>query len=94
MRLLEQQNCCNHLQNFLSSFNPSTKIIWQSPIGSHQTLKVYDVLGNEVATLVDEYKPAGSYEIEFNASQLTSGVYFYKIQAGSFVETKKMILLR
>ena len=81
-------------QNYPNPFNPSTKIIWQSPVSSHQTLKVYGVLGNEIATLVDEYKPAGSYEIEFNASQLTSGVYFYKIQAGSFVKTKKMILLR
>jgi hypothetical protein len=57
-------------------------------------LKIYDVLGNEVAILVDEYRPAGSYEVEFNASHLSSGIYFYKLQAGSFVETKKMILLR
>ena len=57
-------------------------------------LKVYDVLGNEVVTLVDEFKPAGSYEVEFNASNLSSGVYFYKLQSGNFVETKKMILLR
>jgi hypothetical protein len=57
-------------------------------------LKIFDVLGNEVATLVDEYKPAGNYEINFNASGLVSGIYFYRLQAGSFVETKKMILLR
>jgi hypothetical protein len=57
-------------------------------------LKVYDVLGNEVATLVDEYKPGGSYVIEFNGSQLSSGVYFYKIQAGEYISVKKMILLR
>ena len=84
----------NLAQNYPNPFNPTTKISWQSPIGSWQTLKVYNVLGNEVATLVDEYKSAGSYEVEFDASQLTSGIYFYKIQAGSFVETKKMILLR
>ena len=71
---------------------------WQSPVSDWQTLKVYDILGNEVATLVNEFKPAGSYQIDFqstiNNKQLTSGVYFYKLQAGTFNETKKMILLR
>jgi len=57
-------------------------------------LKIYDVLGKELSTLINEYKPAGSYEVEFNASHLSSGIYFYKLHAGSFVETKKMILLR
>lgn len=82
------------LQNYPNPFNPTTRI--QYSIGSmqHLKLKVYDVLGNEVATLVNEYKPAGSYEVEFDASGLTSGVYFYKLQAESFIETKKMILLR
>ena len=59
-----------------------------------QTLKVYDILGNEVATLVDEYKPAGSYEVEFNGSNLTSGIYFYRLQTGSLMETKKLVLLK
>lgn len=54
---------------------------------------MYDVLGREVARLVDGYKTSGSYAVDFNASQLSSGIYFYKLQAGSFVETKKMILL-
>ena len=81
-------------QNYPNPFNPSTKISWQSPVSGYQTLKVYDVLGNEVATLVDEYKPAGSYEIDFNASNLTSGVYFYKLQVGEFVSTKKMTLIK
>ncbi len=58
------------------------------------TLKVYDILGNEVATLVNEEKPAGTYEVEFNASGLPSGVYFYQLKTGSFVETKKMLLLK
>jgi hypothetical protein len=58
------------------------------------TLKVYDVLGNEIATLVNEEKPAGSYEVKFEASQISSGIYFYKIKAGSLIETKKMLLLR
>jgi len=89
------------LQNYPNPFNPSTKISWQSLVGSYQTLKVYDVLGNEIVTLVDDFKPAGSYEINFNAGGLSSGIYFYriaihsdKLTAGSFVETKKMILLR
>ena len=91
-------------QNYPNPFNPSTTFSWQSPVGSHQTIKVYDVLGNEIATLIDEYKPAGKYEVEFNAASLPSGVYFYQLlvsalqskdgKAGTFVETKKMILLR
>jgi hypothetical protein len=94
-------------QNYPNPFNPSTKIRYSIPINvkgqtSNVILKVYDVLGNEVATLVDEYKPAGSYEVEFSADGLTSGIYFYKLQAGNpstgsgqgFVETRKMILLR
>ena len=81
-------------QNYPNPFNPSTKISWQSPVGSHQTLKIYDVLGNEVATLVNEYKPAGSYEVEWDASKYSSGVYFYQLRTGNFVETKKMILMR
>ncbi|MBK7629451.1 MAG: T9SS type A sorting domain-containing protein [Ignavibacteriales bacterium] len=82
------------LQNYPNPFNPNTKISWQSPVSGHQTLKVYDVLGNEVATLVNEYKSAGSYEVEFNASSLSSGIYFYRLNAGSFVQTKKMILIK
>ena len=58
------------------------------------TLKVFDVLGNEIAELVDEYKPAGSYEIEFNAGSLASGVYTYKLQAGDFLSVKKMLLTK
>ena len=81
-------------QNYPNPFNPSTKIRWQSPVGSHQTIKVFDVLGNEVAKLVDEYNPAGSYEVEFNASSLSSGIYFYQLQAGDYVQTKKMLMLR
>jgi hypothetical protein len=81
-------------QNFPNPFNPSTTISWQLPVGGWQTLKVYDVLGKEVATLVDEYRPAGSYEVEFDASDLPSGVYLYKLQADTFVQAKKMMLLR
>jgi len=86
-------------QNYPNPFNPSTVISYQLPVSGQVTLKVYDVLGNEVATLVNEYRDAGNYETEFNVAQesiptITSGVYFYQLKAGSFVETKKMILLR
>jgi hypothetical protein len=81
-------------QNYPNPFNPSTKISWQVPVGSWQTLKIYDVLGNEVATLVDEYKPAGNYEVELDASNYPSGVYFFQLRTGSFIETKKMILMK
>jgi len=81
-------------QNYPNPFNPSTKISWQSPTGSWQTLKVYDVLGNEVATLVNEEKPAGNYEVLFNRSDLASGIYFYRLQARDFIQTKKMILMK
>ena len=85
-------------QNYPNPFNPSTKISWQSPTGGWQTLKVYDVLGNEVATLVNEYRPAGSYEVEFKSivgsHHLANGIYFYQLQAGDYVETRKMVLLK
>jgi hypothetical protein len=82
------------LQNFPNPFNQSTKIEYQIPELSFVTLKVYDVLGNEIATLVNKEKPAGSYEVEFKGSDLPSGVYFYQIQAGNFVETRKMVLMK
>jgi len=87
------------VQNFPNPFNPSTKIRFEIPGQARNdntlvTLKVYDVLVNEVATLVNEEKPAGSYEVEFNAAGLPSGIYFYKLQAGSFSETKKMLLMK
>ncbi len=85
-------------QNYPNPFNPSTNIKYAISSPQYATLKVYDILGNEVATLVDEYKTAGSYEAEFQSSigskQLASGIYFYQLKAGEFVETKKMILLR
>jgi hypothetical protein len=81
-------------QNYPNPFNPSTKINYQISQNDFVSLKVYNILGNEVTTLVNENKPAGSYEVNFDASLLSSGTYFYKLQAGSFVETKKMILLK
>ncbi|GAB6283660.1 MAG: hypothetical protein STSR0008_24470 [Ignavibacterium sp.] len=82
------------LQNYPNPFNTSTLISYQLPVNSLVTLKVYDILGREVAKLVNEEKPVGVYEVEFNATNLPSGVYFYKLQAGSFSETKKLILLK
>ncbi|MCA2005102.1 MAG: T9SS type A sorting domain-containing protein, partial [Ignavibacterium sp.] len=81
-------------QNYPNPFNPTTRISWQSPVNSQQTLKVYDVLGNEVATLVDEFREAGRYEIEFDASKLASGMYLYQLKADNYTETKKMILIK
>lgn len=81
-------------QNYPNPFNPSTKISWQSPVSSHQTLKIYDILGNEVAVLVDEYRPAGNYDVEFNSQKLSSGIYFYKLRIGKNELVKKMLLLR
>jgi len=81
-------------QNYPNPFNPSTSI--QYTVSSRQfvSLKIYDVLGNEIATLVNEEKPAGSYEVEFNSEGISSGIYLYKITAGDFTQTKKMILLK
>jgi hypothetical protein len=81
-------------QNYPNPFNPSTTIKYSITSSDFVTLKVYDVLGNEVATLINEEKPAGSYEVNFDATQLSSGIYFYTINASNFVETKKMILMK
>lgn len=86
-------------QNYPNPFNPSTRISWQSPVDGWQTLKIFDVLGNEVATLVNEFRPKGFYEINFSIAQwpeinLKSGIYFYQLNAGEYTETKKMVLIR
>ena len=81
-------------QNYPNPFNPSTVIKYQIPDAGYVTLKVYDILGREVARIVDEFKNAGSYETEFNASGLSSGIYFYSLNAGIYYETKKMILTK
>lgn len=81
-------------QNYPNPFNPTTTIHYVVPKGSLVELRVYDVIGNEVETLVNEFKPAGNYNITFNAFSLSSGIYFYKLQAGSFAETRKMTLLK
>jgi photosystem II stability/assembly factor-like uncharacterized protein len=84
----------NLTQNYPNPFNPSTKIKYSIPQTSQVQVKVFDVLGNEIETLVNEEKSVGSYELTWNAEQLPSGIYFYLIQAGSFIDTKKMILIK
>jgi hypothetical protein len=86
-------------QNFPNPFNPSTSIQYEVSSRQFVSLKVYDVLGNEIATLVNEEKPAGSYEVEFSVGQnsilsLSSGIYFYQLKAESFIQTKKMVLMK
>ena len=81
-------------QNYPNPFNPSTRIRYSAPQSSNVLIKVFDILGNEIETLMSEEKAAGTYEITWYAENLPSGIYFYKLQAGNFVETKKMVLLR
>ncbi|MCW8810296.1 MAG: T9SS type A sorting domain-containing protein, partial [Ignavibacteriaceae bacterium] len=81
-------------QNYPNPFNPSTIIKYSIPELKFITIKVFDVLGNEIAELVNEVKPAGEYEVEFNAKALTSGIYFYQLKVGNHLETKKMLYLK
>ncbi|MFZ1282446.1 MAG: T9SS type A sorting domain-containing protein, partial [Ignavibacteriaceae bacterium] len=81
-------------QNFPNPFNPTTTIKWQTPKEAFQTLKVFDVLGNEIATLVNEVNPAGSHHIDFNASALASGLYFYQLKYEGLTLTKKMLTIK
>jgi len=87
-------NSFNLSQNYPNPFNPVTKIEYQVPSFSHITLKIYDILGNEIATLVNEEKPFGIYEITFIAGNLPSGTYFYQLRTKDFLETKKMVLIK
>jgi hypothetical protein len=81
-------------QNYPNPFNPTTTITYEQSVRGSVSLKVYDALGQEVALLVNKEQAAGTYEVPFNAIHLTSGVYFYRLKAGSFTETKKLILLK
>ncbi len=83
-------------QNYPNPFNPVTTIRYSIPPGLNNkvTLSVYDILGNEIALLVNEVKPAGEYTVEWDASNFSSGVYFYKLTAGSFSSTKKLLLMK
>lgn len=81
-------------QNYPNPFNPTTIISWSSPESAHSTLKIFDLLGNEIVTLLDEFNTAGYYKINFDASQLASGIYFYKLQTGRHIEIKKLVLAK
>ena len=82
------------MQNYPNPFNPATKISFSIPELADVQLKIFDVLGREVSLLINEEKPAGNYEVEFNASKLASGIYFYRLKSGKFIDTKKMTLIR
>ena len=81
-------------QNYPNPFNPTTQINYQLPENNHVTLRVYDVLGNLVTTLINNEVEAGYHSVTWNASGIASGIYFYTLRSGSFVATKKLILLK
>ncbi len=81
-------------QNYPNPFNPSTKIKYQLPQSGIVLLKIIDILGQEIKTVIEEYQNAGVHEVSFNASDIASGVYFYKVASGNFSLVKKMVLLR
>jgi len=80
--------------NYPNPFNPSTIISYQLPSNGLVTIKVFDVLGREVRTLVNDYKTSGTYTVSFDASKLASGIYFYQLRSGNYISTKKMLLLK
>jgi hypothetical protein len=80
--------------NYPNPFNPTTNISYSLPQTSFVTLKVFDLTGREVSTLVNEQKSAGKYEVEFNGGNLSSGIYFYRISSGNFSQTKKLVLIK
>jgi aryl-phospho-beta-D-glucosidase BglC (GH1 family) len=81
-------------QNYPNPFNPTTIIYYQIPAGTNVVLRVYDTLGRKVQTLVDEYQDAGNYSVQFNASNLPNGVYYYRLETGTYQDTKKLLLLK
>jgi hypothetical protein len=82
------------MQNYPNPFNPSTSFSFSVEIYGNISLRLYDVLGREVAVIISKILPAGSYTKQWNAEGLPSGIYFYRLQAGSFTDTKKLVLLR
>jgi hypothetical protein len=81
-------------QNYPNPFNPATTIRYQLPVDSKVTIKLYDILGREVATLIDGFQTAGYKEVRFDASSLSSGIYIYNLIAGDFISSKKMIVMK
>ena len=84
----------SHYQNYPNPFNPVSHLEFGISDLGFVSLKVYDVLGREIKTLVNEIKPAGTYKIEFDGSNFASGVYFYRLEAGDFIQTKRMVLVK
>ena len=84
----------NLMQNYPNPFNPSTTISFSLPSKSFVSLKIFDVIGNEIATIVNQELSAGNYTKQWNAENMSSGVYYYQLKAGNFSETKKLVLLR
>jgi glucuronoarabinoxylan endo-1,4-beta-xylanase len=82
------------LQNYPNPFNPTTVVSYQLPVAGNVKLSVYDLLGREVAVLANERKMPGTYEVTFDGSNLASGVYLYRLQSGSLVQTRKLLLLK
>jgi hypothetical protein len=82
------------INNFPNPFNPTTVIHYQLPVSGFVTLTIYDMLGKEVAALVNEHKQAGYYGVTFDASNLASGIYIYSIRANNFIQSKKMLLVK
>ena len=82
------------LQNYPNPFNPKTTIVFSLPRSSFVTITIFNMLGNEITTLVDESVASGNYQVEWDAGGQASGVYFYRIEAGLFVQTKKLLLLK
>jgi hypothetical protein len=81
-------------QNYPNPMNPSTTISFNLPVKSFVSLKVFDMLGREVASIISQELPAGTYARQWNAGKMSSGVYFYRLQAGSFTQTKRLVLLK
>ena len=81
-------------QNYPNPFNPTTTISYSIPSSAFVTIKIFDILGNEIRSLVNEEKSAGNYELEFNAANLPSGIYFYRLQTANFIEARKMVLMK
>ncbi len=95
----ELLNTYDLMQNYPNPFNPVTTISWQLPEVGFVTLKIYDILGREVTTLVNEELAAGNHEVEFNSHSgevrnLSSGIYFYQLKAGDYINTRKMVLIK
>jgi len=82
------------IRNYPNPFNPVTNIVYNLPKDEFVKIKIYDALGKEIMTIVNEFKEAGKYNVSFNGVNFSSGIYYYRIEAGSFIQTKKMLLIK